>query len=82
MLTAQCASNDNATYLEVTVQADPSGGRTDDIIGDLRGNGGVQANWGLHLVDVNLAMGNLLDVVDQQSKAWLAKTSKAAPTRK
>jgi hypothetical protein len=66
----------------VTVHADPAGMRTDDIIGDLRGNGGVQANWGLHLVDVNLAMGNFLDIVDQQSKAWLAKTAKAAPARK
>jgi hypothetical protein len=56
-----------------TWTADPSGGRTDDIVGDLRGNGGVQAKWGLHLVDVNLAMGNLLDVVGQQSGAWLAR---------
>lgn len=72
LLTAQCASNDSATYLEVTVHADPSGGRTDDIFGDVRGNGRTQANWGLHLVDVNLAMGNLLDVVGRQSKAWLA----------
>jgi hypothetical protein len=82
MLTAQCASNDNATYLEVTMHADPSGGRTDDIGGDLVRNGGVLANWGLHLMDVNLAMGNLLDVVAQQSKAWLAKAAKAAPARK
>ena len=58
MLTAKCASNDNATYLEVTVHADPAGVRTDDIVGDISGNGGVQTNWGLHLVDVNLAMGN------------------------
>jgi len=64
------------------VHADPAGGRTDDIIGDLRGAAGVQANWGLHLVDVNLAMGNLLDVVDQQSKTWLAKATKAAPAQK
>jgi hypothetical protein len=73
LLTAQCASNENANYLEVTVHPDPSGGRTDDITGDLRSPGGVQANWGLHLVDVNLAMGNLLDIVGQQAKGWRAK---------
>jgi hypothetical protein len=73
MLTAQCTSNENATYLEVLLHPDPSRERTDDIIGDLRANGIVLANWGLHLVDVNLAMGNLLDIVGQQSKAWLAK---------
>ena len=71
-------SNDNATYLEVTVHGDPSGPRTDDIIGDLAGNGQVLANWGLHLVDVNLAMGNLVDIVGQQAKAWLATAAKAA----
>lgn len=71
MLTAQCSSNDNASgYLEVTVHPDASGGRADDITGDLRGPNGVQANWGLHLIDVNLSMGNLLDIVGQQAKAW------------
>ena len=82
LLTARCASNEVATYLEVTVHPDSSSGRTDDIIGDIRGPGGVQANWGLHLVDANLAMGNLLDIVGQQTKAWMAKTAKAQPARK
>jgi len=69
LLTARCASNDNATYLEITVHPDPSGRRTDDIIGDISANGQVAANWGLHLVDMNLAMGNLVDIVGQQAKA-------------
>jgi hypothetical protein len=73
MLTARCTSNENATYLEVTVHADPSGHRTGDIIGDISANGQVLANWGLHLVDVNLALGNLVDIVGQQAKAWQAK---------
>ena len=66
-------TNDNATYLEVSVHADPSGKRTDDIVGDLSIGPQVQANWGLHLVDVNLSMGNLLDIVAQESKAWASK---------
>jgi hypothetical protein len=33
----------------------------------------VLANWGLHLIDVNLGMGNLVDIVGQQSKAYLSK---------
>jgi hypothetical protein len=72
MLTARCTSNENATYLEVTVHADPSGRRTNDIVGDIGANGHVAADWGLHLVDVNLAMGNLVDIVGDQTKAWLA----------
>jgi hypothetical protein len=35
--------------------------------------GRVQANWGLHLIDVNLSMGNLVDIVSRQSKAYLSK---------
>jgi hypothetical protein len=73
LLTAQFASNEYATYLEVTVHADPSDHRTDDITGDLNGGGQVLANWGLHLVDANLAMGNLVDIVGKQAKAWAAK---------
>ena len=30
-------------------------------------------DWGLHLIDANIAMGNLVEVVGQQSKAYLAK---------
>jgi hypothetical protein len=72
LLTAECKSNEFATYLEVTVHGDPADPRADDITGDL---GGVKplANWGLHLVDVNLAMGNLLQLVDAQSKAYRSR---------
>jgi len=74
LLTARCASNDNASgYLEVTVHGDPDDPRVDDIGGDIGAGGNVLANWGLHLVDVNLAMGNLLDIVGQQTKTYLAK---------
>ena len=64
LLTAECKSNESATYLEVTVHADPSGARTGDIIGDLT------PDWGLHLVDFNIAMGNLVDIVGEQVKVW------------
>ena len=70
LLTAQCVSNDKGSYLEVTVHGDPSDPRADDISGDVVRDGQVQANWGLHLIDVNLAMGNLLDIVRQQANAY------------
>jgi hypothetical protein len=74
LLTAKCASNDNASgYLEVTVHGDPNDPRVDDITGDIGIGTNVLANWGLHLVDVNLAMGNLIDIVGQETKAYLAK---------
>ena len=70
LLTAECKSNDNATYLEITVHGDPADPRVDDIVGDLNVGGQVLKDWGLHLVDVNLAMGNLVDIVGKQAKAW------------
>ncbi len=78
MLTARCTSNENAAYLEVTVHADPSGRRVNDIVGDLSANGQVLADWGLHLIDVNVAMGNLVDIVGGQTKAWFRGTSAGA----
>lgn len=74
LLTAKCASNDNASgYLEITVNGNPSGPRVSDIIGDIGIGTNVLANWGLHLVDVNIAMGNLLDIVATQSQTYAAK---------
>jgi len=75
LLTAKCSSNENASgYLEGTVHGNPNDPRVDDITGDIDVGTAVLANWGLHLIDVNLAMGNLLDVVGQQSKAYLSKS--------
>ena len=70
LLTAQCVSNERGSYLAITVNGDPSDPRTDDITGDVVTNGKVQPDWGLHLIDVGLAMGNLIDIVSQQSKAY------------
>ena len=56
--------------------SDPADPRTDDIAGDVVVNGQVQADWGLHLIDVNLAMGNLVEIVGRQSKAYLMTGTK------
>jgi len=74
LLTAKCASNDNASgYLEITVNANPSGARVNDIVGDIGIGTNVLANWGLHLVDVNITMGNLIDIVGAEAKAYASK---------
>ncbi len=76
LLTAECVSNEKGSYLAVTVKGNPADPRTDDIVGDVVVNGAVQADWGFHLIDVHLAMGNLIDIVRQQSKAYLAARKK------
>ena len=75
LLTAQCVSNEHGSYLEVTVNGDPHDPRTDDIAGDVMANGKAVPSWGLHLIDVNVAMGNLVEIVGKQAKAYLAKAS-------
>lgn len=76
LLSAVCVSNEKGTYLAVTTHGIPADPRTDQIAGDVVTNGQVQANWGLHLIDVQVAMGNLVDIVSQQAKAYLAKQPK------
>jgi hypothetical protein len=73
LLTAECKTNEHAAYLEVTVNGNPADPRVDEITGDLGAPGKPLANWGLHLIDVNLVMGNLLTLVEQQTKAYLAR---------
>ncbi len=76
LLTAECVSNEKGSYLAITVHGNPADPRTDDIVGDVVRNGQVQADWGLHLIDVNLAIGNLIDIISQQSKAYLKPAGK------
>ena len=77
LLTAQCVANEKGSYLEVTVHGNTTDPRTDDIVGDVMTNGQVNASWGLHLIDVNLAMGNLVDIVRDQGKAFLSANRKS-----
>ncbi len=73
LLTGQCVEKNGFSYLEVHVNAVPADPRADDINGDVVANGQVNAAWGLHLIDANLAMGNLVDIVGAEAKAWGAK---------
>ena len=80
LLTARCATNEDATYLEVTVHGNPADARADDIVGDIGAGGPTAGRWGLHLVDVHLGMGNLLDIVGRQAKAYAGQSAGAAAT--
>ena len=73
LITARCASNEHSTYLEITVKGDPADPRVDDITGDLGAPGKPLPDWGLHLVDVNLTLGNLLSIVERQGTAWTSR---------
>lgn len=70
LLSTQCVSGIGGSYLSVHVNADPREPRTDVIPGDVVREGKADPNWGLHLVDMNISMGDLVDYVARQGRAW------------
>ena len=70
LVSAACVNRGPLGYLAITVNADPNDARTDEIPGDVYILGQLQPGWGLHLGDVNSAMGDLLRVVEAQRDAW------------
>lgn len=70
LLTSACVQRDGASYLAVTTHADPADPRADTIAGDVVAEGRILPDWGLHLIDMNVAMGNLVDLVGRQAKAY------------
>jgi hypothetical protein len=65
---SECAEHEGFTYLAITVRGDSADPRIDDIGGDLT------PEWGLHLVDVSLAMGNLVRVAKSQARAHVQRS--------
>ena len=66
LVRGECVEHDGFHYLAVEVLGDPADPRADDIPGDLT------PQWGLHLQDVNLVMGDIIELVGSQSVAWTA----------
>jgi hypothetical protein len=73
LLHGACITTADHSYLEVTVNANPDDARTNTISGDVMNpDGSINEGWGLHLIDVNLAMGDLVSLVARQGRAWLS----------
>jgi hypothetical protein len=70
LLSGECVSDANGSYLAVKVNADPKDPRTDEIAGDVVAAGAKLPAWGLHLIDANVAMGDLVALAAKQSKAY------------
>jgi hypothetical protein len=73
LISAECVRKDGFNYLAVTVNADPADPRTDQIAGDVVAGTQILRNWGLHLIDMNLAQGDLIALAESQAKAWAVK---------
>lgn len=72
LLTAACERTATHDWLSVTVNGNPDDPRIDDISGDVIVGGQILKDWGLHLIDMNIAMGNLVRLADTQGQAWRA----------
>ena len=80
LVQAQCATNDMGTYLAISVTPEPGDTRTSTISGDVIANGKVVPGWGLHVVDINLVMGDLLELIASESKTYLAERKPQRPS--
>jgi hypothetical protein len=73
LLTAECRNDNNHDYLAISIHPTPGGARTETITGDVVIDGQVLPQWGLHIIDMNLAMGSLLEIVREEGRAYAAK---------
>lgn len=64
LATVRCVSRDGFTYLEAQAVPNPDGPRADEL------PGGLTPQWGLHLIDVNLVMGDVIELVGAQAAAY------------
>jgi hypothetical protein len=64
LVEGECVQEGGFSYLELTVWGDPDDPRTDDIPGDLT------PEWGMHLVDADVAMGDIEAMVREQAEAF------------
>jgi hypothetical protein len=80
LISAECVSNNGFSYLAVTVNANPQDPRTDTIVGDVVVNGTMLKDWGLHLIDMPVEMGDLVNLSDYQAASW--RGTPIAPPKK
>lgn len=76
LLSTRCVKNGAASYLAVTLAPGMDDKRPKDIPGDIVVDGRIWDDWGLHLVDINLVAGNLLEIVRSQAVAYQARSAK------
>jgi hypothetical protein len=77
---AACNRDDHGVYLAITARPQPGDRRVDALVGDWIQDGKRNVAMGLHLIDLNLVMGNLIEVLQRQTDAWCNTPGKLCPT--
>ena len=70
LLTTECRTAGTFNYLAVHVNGDPADARTDTLAGEIIRPAGPDWSWGLHLIDMDHSMGDLVRIVGKQAAAW------------
>ena len=70
LISAACTSADGRSFLAVSVKAEGTGALT--LTRALTDLDARAPGWGLHALDVNLAVGDLVRIVERQGAAWSA----------
>jgi Protein of unknown function (DUF3089) len=73
LVSAQCVTDGPSTFLAIHVNAGEGDARAHDIPGDVIVNGRLFPDWGLHRIDVSVAIGDLVDIVGRQGEAYAAR---------
>ncbi|WP_028969691.1 DUF3089 domain-containing protein [Sphingomonas sp. URHD0057] len=60
LVSAKCMSDGNRGYLSVRTNADPKDKRTDRVGGEVAILGMFLPGWGMHLADIEIALGDLI----------------------
>ena len=70
LVTTECVSSGDFTWLAMHVNAEPTDPRTDALAGEIIRPTGPDWSWGLHLIDVDHSMGDLMRIVRKQAVAY------------
>lgn len=71
LLTGACVHDAHRSYLAISMHDAAGDRRRGDINGDVRVHGHVLRGWGLHVIDMNLALGDLVRLAASQGAAYL-----------
>jgi hypothetical protein len=70
LVSTECVSKGDFTWLAMHVNADPKDPRTDTLAGEIIRPTGPDWSWGLHLIDVDHSIGDLIRIVGKQAAAY------------
>ena len=70
MVVGRCVQNEHGSYLEISERREPTDPRQEEIEGEIYSNYKVLREWGLHLIDIHVVLGNLMELVEQQGRAY------------